>query len=161
MAEIMTLNNWLTRTDGWLEQRGEEIWQNYFSDIQQENKVQFKFKGRWRTKLGHIRKLKNKHTEIAINSLLQDPIIPEWLIDVTIAHEICHYVHGFCSPLPQKYKHPHQSGVIEKELARRNFDISLVKKQNKWTKAHWGPYCSKVLGTRTPRPRKRKRRRFF
>ena len=117
------------RDDKWLEQRLSDIWNLLFPEVEKGNKVIIKFKGKWKTKFGHIKRLKNKDTEIAINSLFQHPLVPENIIDSTIAHELTHYMHGFNSPLPRKYKHPHAGGIVTRELRKRGFSHMLIKEK--------------------------------
>lgn len=128
------------RDNNWLNQRLEHIWSLLFLDIQKANNVHARFKGRWKNKFGHIKLLKNKDSEIVVNSLFKNPAIPEYIIDITLAHELVHYSHGFNSPLKKLYKHPHKGGIVEKELKRRGFEnmIKLEKDfiKNKWFKIH-------------------------
>lgn len=123
----------------WLNQRMDQIWELLFPDTPRENKVIAKFKGKWKNKFGHIKLLKDKTTEIAINSLFQEEIIPEYIVDLTLAHELVHYAHGFNSPLKQKYKHPHKGGIVTKELKARGFEHLIRKEKDfmkKWPKIH-------------------------
>ena len=117
------------RDDSWLRNRLLEIWDLHFIDIPRLNEVKIKFKGKWKNKFGHI-KMKNKITEIVVNGLFKHPDIPEYIIDLTIAHELVHYSHGFQSPLERKYNYPHQGGIVRKELLRRGFknQLELEKK---------------------------------
>ena len=125
------------RTQLWLEEKFNEIWNNHFPDIEKKSII-IKFKGKWKTKFGHIKKKKN-FTEVAINSLFQDEFIPEFIITTTIAHEICHYAHGFFSHLPKQYKYPHKHGVVRKELIGRGLKQEL-KQERKWIKENWIDY---------------------
>jgi len=124
------------RNNEWLNERMENIWSLLFSDVKKANYVYARFKGKWKNKFGHIKMLKNKNTEIAVNSLFRDEIIPEYIIDITLAHELVHYSHGFNSPLNRLYKHPHKGGIVDKELRKRGFQhlISVEKEfiKNKW-----------------------------
>ena len=120
----------------WLEQRLEQIWHLLFSDTPQKNRVRIRFKGRWKNKFGHIKRLPNKDTEIAINGLFKDFLIPEYVVDITIAHELTHYAHGFHSPLPQLYQHPHKGGVVTRELRKRGFG-HLLRKEKYFMKKEW------------------------
>lgn len=113
------------RDDAWLLERFEILWRTLFPDLERKNIVHIKFKGQWKTKFGHIRMLKTKDTEIVINILLADERIPETIIDLTIAHEIVHYLHGFQSPHPRRYTHPHAGGVVTRELRKRGFTYLL------------------------------------
>lgn len=122
------------RDNEWLEKRFDQIWQLFFPDLPKQD-IFIKFKGKWKNKFGHIKKTK-KGTEIAINSLFADYRVPEDIIKITIAHEIIHYMHGFFSTLPKKYKYPHKGGVVDKELIKRGFGYFL-RKEKDWFKNEW------------------------
>ena len=74
----------------WLKEKLDEIWIKYFPDIPRENKVLITFKGRWKNKFGHIQQLPSKNTWIAVNKLFQDERVPEYIVNLTIAHELAH-----------------------------------------------------------------------
>jgi len=120
----------------WLRNRLESIWTEHFPDINKSNKVLIVFKGRWKNKFGHIQQTPSKNTWIAVNSLFQDERVPEYIVNLTIAHEITHYAHGFQSPLDKKYKYPHKGGIVEKELKKRGFGEDLIK-EKLWFKKEW------------------------
>lgn len=126
------------RDDEWLISRFFSIWNNYFSDVAKQNKIVVKFKGKWKNKFGHI-KMKDGVTEIAINGLFKSLEIPCEIIDLTIAHEIVHYVHGFQSPLSRRYRHPHAGGVVSKELKRRGLGENLIR-EKRFVKDWWQLY---------------------
>lgn len=113
------------RDDEWLENRFNSIWSLLFSDVERKNNVIVKFKDKWRNKFGHIKRLKNKDTEIGVNSLFKNEIVPEYIIDITLSHELIHYMHGFNSPHERKYQYPHQGGIVRRELLKRGFGHSL------------------------------------
>ena len=123
------------RDDEFLFKRLEQIWFLLFEEVPKLNNVSIKFKGKSKSKFGHIAK-KGKDTEIVINELFRFDIVPEYIIDLTIAHELSHYAHGFNSPLKQKFKHPHKGGVVTKELNLRGFD-KMLKKEKMWFKHEW------------------------
>ena len=114
----------------WLDQRLQDISQMLFPELEKKNNVIIRFKGKWKNKFGHIKLLKNSDTEIAINSLFQHPLVPESIIDTTIAHELIHYMHGFNSPHKQQYKHPHAGGIVTREMKKRGFSHMLIKEKN-------------------------------
>ena len=58
------------------------------------------------------------------------------MIDTTIAHELVHYIHGFNSPMPKMYRHPHKGGVVNKELKKRGFG-NMLKLEKKWIRNEW------------------------
>ena len=125
---------------------------------EKKNNVIVRFKGKWKNKFGHIKLLKDKSSEIVINSLFQDERIPEFIIDLTLAHELVHYSHGFNSPLERKFTHPHKGNVVNKELSKRGLR-DLVKKEKDFVKKEW-PLLFKTLH---PNHKKRRIRlfRFF
>ena len=124
------------RSDEWLSGRMEEIWMLLFSDFPKKNEVKVRFKGRWKNKFGHIKGLNDGSTEIVVNSYFRHHSIPEYIIDITLAHEIVHYVHGFHSPYPRRFKHPHKGGIVGKELKRRGFG-GVIKMEKVWIKNEW------------------------
>lgn len=119
----------------WLQKRLEQIWELLFPDTPKLNDVLIIFKGKSFRKFGHIKKL-GLDTEIAINSLFQYELIPEYIIDITIAHELTHYMHGFNSPLKRLYKHPHKGGIVIRELKKKGFS-SMLKKEKVFIKREW------------------------
>ncbi len=124
------------RSDLWLQLRLERIWNVLMPEVKRLNTVNIRFKGNWKTKFGHIKKQKDGSTEIVINNLFRDEQVPEFIIDTTIAHELIHYMHGFHSPLPKQFTHPHQGGVVDRELKNRGFGF-LLKLEKDWIKNKW------------------------
>ena len=124
------------RDDEFLKNRLEAIWQTLFPEIEKKNSILVKFKGKWRNKFGHIKKLKNGDSEIVVNGHLKNEKIPEYIIDVTLAHELVHYMHGFNSPLPRMYKHPHKGGIVNRELKKRGFG-NILNLEKKWIRNEW------------------------
>ena len=127
------------RDNEFLQIRLDQIWEMLFPDTPKANDVKIFFKGRWKNKFGHIAKRRN-HTEIAVNGLFKSLEVPEYIIDVTVAHELVHYMHGFNSPLPQKFLYPHKGGIVEKELLKRGFGHSISMERDfvkqVWPKLH-------------------------
>lgn len=121
------------RNNEWLNIKFNQVWNSFFYDVERKNNVVVKFKGRWKNKFGHIKKIKNKDTEICVNGLFKNEVIPEYVIEVTLAHELIHYMHGFNSPHERKYRYPHQGGIVRKELIKRGFGNSL-KLERKFVK---------------------------
>lgn len=134
-----------------------ELWENHFSDVPRKNLVIIKF-GRgakrqlgcitWATKKTrgieqHLEKVKiqddKKISVIRITSKFKDETIPEDVVIGTIAHEMCHYAHGFNSPLNQIYDHPHKGGVIRKEMEKRELG-DIYRFSKKWLKINWEKY---------------------
>ena len=131
------------RDDAWLKERLENIWQLLYSDVPKLNTVRVRFKGRWRNKFGHIKKIKDD-SEIVVNGLFRNEEIPEYMIDITLAHELAHYAHGFNSPLPRKYKHPHKNGVVNKELLNRGFG-HWVRIERDFLRKEWPLVYNKLM----------------
>ncbi len=137
MAETV---GFVKRDNAWLAARLAEIRQRHFRDIPVKNTVQVRFGGVTRTRLGSIttRRLKGKDpiSLITLNGLFRDPSVPTDVIDAVLSHEFVHYAHGWHSPLPRLYKHPHQGGVVDKELTARGLATALVN-QEAWVKKHF------------------------
>ena len=76
---------------------------------------------------------------ITITKHFQDESIPEYVVVSTIAHELCHYTHGFNSPSPKKFQYPHQGGVVKKEMDKRGLREIRLKTRS-WLKKNWREY---------------------
>jgi hypothetical protein len=113
------------------------IWEHYFCDIPRCNEVAIEYRYPWKTRLGMIHLSSDTtHTLIGMNTLLQLPLVPEEVLLITIAHELCHYAHGFGSPLLRKYASPHAHQVVEKELGQRQLGVCLTRCEE-WIEQHW------------------------
>ena len=140
------------RNDDWLENRLDFLIKKHFPDVNFRNPVFIKFGRNARTRLGSIKKVYPKSliakikgefsSVITMNGHFRDESIPEYNIDAVIAHELCHYAHGFSSPLPQMTTHPHRGQVVDKEMTKREFGEEL-KLQKKWFKENWVDYLRK------------------
>ena len=134
------------RDKKWLENRLNMIWEQYFPDVTPQNDVVINFGKRAATRLGSIKQSrrrvrfnddkKDQPSIITITGYFRDEAIPEYIIDLTIAHELCHYAHGFSSPLPQLAQFPHQGRIVDKELVKRGLGKEL-RAQNHWLKNEW------------------------
>lgn len=127
----------------------EYIQRKHFADAKIDNALLIRFGRRARRVLGSIRKNQersildrlagNFDTQIIINGHFRDEQIPEFMVDSIIGHELCHYIHGFSSPLPQLARHPHKGGIVNYEMAKRKMgDLELMQK--KWIKVNWIKY---------------------
>ncbi len=122
------------RDDTWLLSRLNYLWDAYYSDVTQDNKVFINFGRFSRLRLGSIRLDRHtKHTYITITGMFKNPKIPLEVVDHTIAHEMAHYTHGFSSPKPRLHKYPHHGGVVNRELKNRGMEY-LIKAYSKWLK---------------------------
>ncbi len=133
------------RNDQWLTTRLDNIWNLLFPEIERKNSVKIYFKGRWKNKFGHIQMLKDKSTEIVVNSLFKDERVPEGVIDATIAHELVHYMHGFQSPHKRKYKHPHAGGIVTRELKKRGF-AHIMAEERDFIQREWLTLYNDLMG---------------
>ena len=125
------------RNNEWLREKLQELLEGHFADMERPNQISIAFGRKARRRLGSIRMVRDKkHSHILINGHLRADEIPEQIICSVIAHELCHYAHGFCSPLPQKYKNPHSGGIISRELKKRGLHF-LLEYEKQWTKNHW------------------------
>jgi len=148
----------MQRDNNWLQEQMFYLWDNNFADVPRKNLVLIKFGKKSKRQLGSIKwvnqKTKgiknllikqnqnaddNRISLITVTNFFKDPKIPDFVILATIAHEMCHYAHGFNSPLKQQFNHPHKGGVIRKELEKRDLG-HLYKNANKWLKNEWLKY---------------------
>lgn len=128
------------RDNLWLQQKLDIIWENYFGDVKRLNDIHIHFGRKAKRRLASIRQInrfnKNSDTEIKVTGYYKSQEIPEYIVDVTIAHELCHYAHGFASPLPKFSKFPHRGDVVDSELKRRGLG-KLLALQEKWLNDNW------------------------
>jgi hypothetical protein len=137
-----------------------DIWEEYFPDVPRKNLVLVHFGRYSKRRLGSI-KWANKNTRIkyllkeklddykaqdderisviTLTKYYQDPDVPENVVRMTIAHELVHYAHGFHSPLPKLYKHPHRGNVVNKELITRGLEKELNEAEE-WLKDNWNKF---------------------
>ncbi len=124
------------RNNSWLLARLDYLWTNYFSDISQDNPVYIKFGKYSKFRLGSIKyDPKQGSSLITITSMFKNSNIPVEVIDHTIAHELCHYTHGFSSPKAQLHKYPHSGGVIKRELSERGL-VHLYAAYQRWVRVY-------------------------
>ena len=115
----------------------DHIWLEYFSDIPCVNDVKIAYCHPWKRRLGLIRLSVDGATSfIGINKLLQHHYVPEYVLITTIAHELTHYAHGFGSPLPRPYEHPHANNVVDRELERRGLG-EYAHQSDAWIDKQW------------------------
>ncbi len=115
----------------------EGIWHTYFADVPCVNQVNIAYGQAWKNRLGSIRLSPDTTISfIKVNGLLQLPQIPDYILITTIAHELAHYAHGFGSPRPPLYQHPHANRVVELELKRRGLGETM-RMCNEWVDSQW------------------------
>lgn len=147
----------MVRDNKYLENLLYDLWENNFCDVARLNLVAIKYGKHSKRQLGSIRLIKDRNTFdryikkynfkkdvfehksvslINITRFFMYDYVPEYVVKATIAHELCHYTHGFSSPLEKKFKYPHQGGVVRKELkARGLYDAYIDSKR--WLKDNW------------------------
>lgn len=149
------------RDDRWLADHLESIWQEHFNDCPRPNEVVARFGRLSRTRLGSIgmNGWRDNHRRlvyrgrlgspdgasvITLTGYFRDLTVPESVITATLAHELVHYIHGFHSPLPQLFRHPHQGGIVERELASRGL-TAHVRLQKDWLKKAWPNFVGRPV----------------
>ena len=147
----------MIRDNKYLENLLYDLWENSFCDVARLNLVTIKYGKHSKRQLGSIRLIKDRETFnryinkykleesifdnksvslINVTRYFRYDYIPEYVVKATIAHELCHYTHGFSSPLEKRFRYPHQGGVVRKELKNRNlYDIYIDSKR--WLKDNW------------------------
>ena len=134
-----------------------EVWEEYFNDVPRKNFVIAKFGRYSKRQLGcikyasdstKVKTLLKKYEEdinlqdinsislILLTRYFIDDSIPEFLLVSTLSHEICHYTHGFHSPLERKYRYPHKGGVVVKEMKSRGLG-EMLEQSESWLKDNW------------------------
>jgi len=151
----------MVRDNDWLKQRLLFFLQNYFSDLQIKNDIVILFGRKAKARLGSIKlNPENNQTIITLTSYFKDEKIPQYIVDSTIIHELVHYAHGFSSPLAQSFRHPHQGGIIRKEMASRGLDDYFLKSKI-WLKQNWPSIVGVKMRTRRRRIVRRRRVNIF
>ena len=145
------------RDNNFLEKLLYELWEDHFCDIPRKNMVLIKYGKFSKRQLGSI-KLANKKTKIkgllkkrkdeytaqddksitviTVTRYFKNEVVPEYVVRAVIAHELCHYTHGFSSPLQKRFTNPHQGSIIKKELQRRGL-YDEQKKADEWLGENW------------------------
>jgi len=153
------------RTNDWLEIQLHDIWENHFADVPRKNLVLIKFGKASRRQLGSIKwanknskiktALKSLKTEwdiaddkrisiITVTKYFQQLEVPEDVVKATVAHELVHYTHGFHSPLPRLFTHPHRGSIVKKELYKRNLG-DIYEESEVWLKKEWVKFLRRNL----------------
>jgi hypothetical protein len=138
LAEVTTVAPPAVERDNrWLRQELSLLWNRYFPDIPKANTVTIEYSRSWKNRLGMIcLSLSGRTSYIGINSLLRLPQVPDVITLITVAHELVHYAHGFGSPLPRRFEHPHRGGVVLRELQERGLGEEY-EQCREWIREHW------------------------
>ncbi len=130
-------NAQVVRTDYTLFHHLSLIWREHFSDVERVNPVVIEFGRAARTRLGSITLDKPSNiSRITISHLLAYDLVPDVVLNATIAHELVHYTHGFSSLRPRIFRHPHQGGIILKEFRARGLYPTHLEAR-RWLRANW------------------------
>lgn len=154
------------RDNLWLKKELEFLLKNYFSDIKITNPIEIVFGREAKYRFGSIRligdkgakrargakgwremlKLKGlpKKSVIVITRMFADEAVPAHVVQYTIAHELCHYHHGFSSANKRLFKYPHHGGVVNQELKDRGAG-ELITGFKKWLRS----YRKEILNNRS------------
>ena len=148
------------RNNAWLEKQLDFLLKKYFSDVTLTNPIEIKFgreamfrfgsikllkprgyRGfRGLRRLGKDKKVEPEKSIITVTSMFANESVPRDVVLYTVAHEMCHYAHGFSSYNKRLFKYPHHGGVVNKELRNRGAE-HLVSAYREWIKG----YRKKIL----------------
>ena len=148
------------RDNHWLEKQLQFLLKTYFTNIEITNPIEIRFGREAKFRFGSIRLVKPKGLKslkllrslrnrepqksiITVTSMFAGEDVPVNVVRYTIAHELCHYAHGFSSANKRLFRHPHHGGVVNQELKDRGAE-ELVHAFKKWLKL----YRKKILTSR-------------
>ena len=147
------------RDKNWLDSQLQYLLRNYFSDVKITNPIEIKFGREAKYRFGSIKLIRStkgikskkisnfefrisnfarrvpQKSVITITSLFAKESIPVDVVRYTIAHELCHFAHGFPSQNRRMFKYPHHGGIVNKELKDRGAE-SLILAFKKWLKIY-------------------------
>ena len=152
------------RSNFWLKEQLDFLLKNYFSDVKISNPIEIKFGREAKYRFGSIRlikprgfrilrglrsirKLRDRTPQksiITVTSLFARELVLVDVVRYTIAHELCHYAHGFSSQNRRMFKYPHHGGIVNNELKQRGAE-DLIGAFKKWLKI----YRKKILSGKT------------
>lgn len=144
------------RTNSYLREQLNILCSKNFPEVNPTKDVVISFGRRGRQRLGSIKRKTlvpglqlgrvilrqaqyDKTSIITITGYFRDEVVPDYVVISTIAHELVHYVHGFSSPMPQLYNHPHKGKVVQKELIKRGLG-DMHYESEKWLRKEWRKY---------------------
>lgn len=149
------------RDNLWLETKLSFVWEKFFEDVPRLNKVSIRFGKRAKRRLASIRQTKRYHkfsdTMITVTGFFKLDDVPEYVVETTIAHELCHYAHGFASPLPQYSRFPHRGDLVDSELEKRGCGENLTR-QKEWLESHWNNIVNDKIFLVKKRPHVQRRK---
>jgi hypothetical protein len=143
------------RDHAWLQNQLEFLLSKYFANVPINNPVEVHWGREARYRFGSIKlvkprglrtflgfrsrkKILENHPQkslINITGMFKDESIPVGVVHYTVAHELCHYAHGFSSTNKKLFRFPHHGGVINKELTERGAQ-ELIPVFKRWLKEY-------------------------
>lgn len=144
------------RNEKWLADQLGLLLKKYFANIKLADPVEIHWGREARYRFGSIKLLKPRGLKfltkrskpqksiITITSMFRNDEVPSDVVRYTIAHELCHYAHGFSSSNKRLFRHPHHGGVVNRELTERGAE-DLIVAFKKWLKE----YRKMILQKRT------------
>jgi len=106
----------------------------HFTDIPHPEEIEVGVGRRSRRRLGTVRRGPNGPS-ITINPLLLLDGVPEYVLDATMAHELCHVVHGYGTLHRPKHP-PHRGGRVTAELRARGLH-AMTDRADAWIRSQW------------------------
>lgn len=155
------------RDNNWLKAELQNLLKKYFSEVKITNPIEIRFGREAKYRFGSIKLMKGSRgtrgirrqfsifnhrlsiskgpakSIITITSMFRNQNIPVEVVEHTIAHELCHYAHGFSSTNKRLFKFPHHGGIVDAELKRRGAG-DLITAYKKWLK----DYRKTILASR-------------
>lgn len=135
MPKIQTV-----RDNTWLKKQLKLLLKTYFADVKLTNSLEIKFGREAKYRFGSIKLFKHKRffgkpekSVITITSVFAKESVPVRIVQYTIGHELCHYLHGFSSANKRLFRYPHHGGIVNKELRNRGAE-ELIIVFKKWLK---------------------------
>ena len=145
----------MLRNHQWLENQLDFLLKKYFGDLSISTPIEIKFGREAKYRFGSIRLYKPRSplrgvklfsprrwkssqpqkSIITITSLFAKDDVPLKVVAYTIAHELCHYAHGFSSTNRRLFKFPHHGGIVNAELTKRGAE-DLIVAYKKWLKTY-------------------------
>lgn len=153
------------RDSAWLQDQLEYLLSTYFANVKITNPIEIRFGREAKFRFGSIKLISDKRAKgarrdrglkniirigerpkksiITVTSMFAQEDVPVNVVRYTIAHELCHYAHGFSSTNKRLFRHPHHGGVVNHELTERGAE-ELIPAFKKWLKE----YRKKILSGR-------------
>lgn len=143
------------RDNEWLKKQLDFLLKDYFSNVSLTSPIEIRFGREAKFRFGSVRLVKPRGVKllrslkmlkllknavpaksiITITSMFAAESVPVDVVRYTIAHELCHYAHGFSSANKRLFKYPHHGGIVNRELKERGAE-ELIHAFKKWLKVY-------------------------